>query len=205
MSYNLSAGTNWKNVRLATHIFSKIGELDLQLPSRVVISERHDFDIIDGIEEYNRGVISKAPRYTFSLSIPSNVDSTRLMSDLMSQEEPFELELVQIQPEKLIGNTVTTTTKGDFRIFGEKLIDCYLNSEELTVETQQLPYKVYAGIALRKDKAIFNKTGTKIDWLSRLKTTVGILYGTGKLDDLALILGAMLDTYKDTYTDFTAA
>jgi len=128
-----------------------------------------------------------------------------LMSDLMSQEEPFELELVQIQPEKLIGNTVTTTTKGDFRIFGEKLIDCYLNSEELTVETQQLPYKVYAGIALRKDKAIFNKTGTTIDWLSRLKTTVGILYGTGKLDDLALILGAMLDTYKDTYTDFTAA
>jgi hypothetical protein len=196
--YTLNASKNWKNIRLGCKIVYSEGSLQLSIPARMSIKTQNSYDIIDGIEAYNQGVVGKAPRYTFAVSVPSNTDSSRLLQHLSDNQEPFDFYIVEIEPNVREGQiTAAKTQKTDFRFLGECLKDCYLNGYELSVESQTLPIIAFDGIALRHDKQVWNVNTDIIDWISA--TSDGIMWGTGKLTDIvALKAISILDNWGYT-------
>jgi hypothetical protein len=184
--YILNAGTNWKNMKVGVKIFTSkgagIGGIELQIPSRIMIRESVTYDIIDGINAYNQGVVAKPHRYTFAVTVPTNVDTVRLLRQLLSDEEPFIFELIDIDPKAdTVGAVTDNNNTGDFRLLGERLVDCYLTDKEITVETSALPYAVFNGIALRYNPKVFIASTHTLSWLTDVSKT---LYGNSNIADM---------------------
>jgi hypothetical protein len=199
MSYTLHAGTNWKNIKVGVKITSAAhaaGGVELSIPSRIMIRESVSYDIIDGINKYNQGVAAKPHRYTFAVTVPANTDTSRLLKALLSDEEPFDFDLIDVDPTiNFTGPVTTTSGPGDFRFLGERLIDCYLTDKEITVEIGAVPYVVFNGIALGYDPKIYISSSKTVDWISAQAS--GLFYGDSVPSNMTLLRTEMIkDSWK---------
>ncbi len=139
MSQNIK---NWDKARIAARI-----ELDnpaggviaevIQLPNRVSIKATFNYEPLHGLNEWNQGIIEKAPEFTFVIAVPAVSATSRLLRTLQVSGVPFKL-FVNDQSDS-----------GEFELRQEVLSEARLTSKEMTVVVEDVPMIVYNGMALR--------------------------------------------------------
>ena len=83
----VQTNVNWLDTRIGIDITFNYNDqtsstIRLQVPNRVVVTTSQPYDKVHGLEAWNQGVIEKAPDYTFTISIPQNVDTPSPVMDV---------------------------------------------------------------------------------------------------------------------------
>jgi hypothetical protein len=92
------------------------------------------------ITEYNMGYIEKPPEFKFSIGLPSMSPEVTLFRALQSGRIPFNISCYDATDQ---------TETSQFKLLRETLIECRLESRELSVNVGEAPMALFAGIALR--------------------------------------------------------
>jgi hypothetical protein len=168
---SVGANLNWKNTRIGVNITFVDSSGTVQTPvtlsllASVETSERTKYKKIHGLEGFNQGVSEQESDYTFSISVPVNVDLNRSLQMLQIARMPFTMEVLNIE---------TATSKDNYRLLGEKLLNCYIETASKRITIGELPYVQYNGFALQRDVQIITSQSSVAETRAYLSTLAGM-------------------------------
>ena len=146
---------NWGLSRVAAQIKIQEDWIDLELPNNIIINARNEQDIVDGLEQHNAGYIYKPQRFTFSLDIPANTPTYRLLREVLLRRLQFSLKISEDTGVNNAdgGNPNIAGSGGtylrEFEGLTETLSGCVFDDLSEPFRVGQLPAVTFNGKALR--------------------------------------------------------
>jgi len=141
---------NWKNIRVGVSVTTMDGKTArLQLPNRIVLNTKRNYEKVHGIEAYNQGVIVKATDYTFSVSVPDNTTTVEFLRNILETGAEIDTFVTNGLPSPVVEPGVDEASS-DFKLIEETFHNCYLDGSETSIMIGDLPYTNFTGFALGK-------------------------------------------------------
>ncbi len=142
----MSQMLNFDKARIATEVayqtpgMSNMKVLPITLVNRVNIKTTFPAEPYHSITEYNMGYIEKPPEFRFSIGVPSMSPEVTLFRALQTGRIPFNMSCY---------DATDFSETSQFKLLRETLVECRIESRELTINVGEAPMSLFAGIALR--------------------------------------------------------